>query len=112
MRTCSTPERAARMCRWKGNHRFRYLLYKITKDIDRKNTAALEYGNSIQREVQNERELLSSDVHHLYISNEKDCSDKNVSKNKITLKMIGKVDENSVTDVWSDYSEDSTVEKN
>lgn len=55
--------------------------------MDSKDTAAFVYGDSLQRDVQNKREVLIGDIHSSYLSDEKENADDNVSKNMVTVDM-------------------------
>lgn len=57
------------------------------KDGDFKGAAAFAYRDSMPREVWNNRQVLLGDVDQMYMSDEKDCSNSSVSKNRIDVEM-------------------------
>lgn len=51
------------------------------------------------------------DVNLLYLSDEKDVDEDNVSRNTISVKIPGVKDENNATEVWPGYSIDASTGK-
>lgn len=64
---------------------------------------AFAFGEWIQRNVQNELEVLLENVGSLYMSHDEDSADDSVSSNTVELEMTAEADENSAMDVWPEY---------
>lgn len=72
---------------WEINHWLWYHLYLIPKDVDLKDAVTSAYGDSMQRNVQNKREIFLCDLDPYYLSNEKERAADNVSRNTTIMDM-------------------------
>lgn len=96
---------------WKENHGMRYHLYLFSEDVELKFAVAFAYGDSMQRGVQNKREDLLGDMDFLYLPDEKERADTDVSKNMSSVEMTGERDENSAMELWTKYWIGAPIEK-
>lgn len=95
----------------KGDRSLRYHLHLIWRDMDLKGVVSFAYGDSINRNVRNESQLLLCVMNPPCMSDEKEDSNGSVSRNTIAVEVVGVGEENSAMDVLCDYLVDAPAEE-
>lgn len=84
----------------------------IPEIVELKDAVAVVYGDSMVSEVQDKRLGHLDDVDRLYIPDENESDEDNVSRNTVVVEMTGERDENGAINVCPGYLVDAPVQKN
>lgn len=76
-----------------------------------KDAIAVAHGDSMHRYVQNNRNVLLSNVNLLCLSDEKEVADGIGPTNPITVDKVGGGDETNSMDQWPDYPLDILIDE-
>lgn len=79
--------------RWKGNQGLMTHLYLILEDVGLSVVDVFAYRDLMQLDVQNKREVVLVDVDLLYLFDQKEGVDDNVSRNRTSVEMTAEEDE-------------------
>lgn len=80
-------------------HGSRNHLYLIPENVTLNDSFAFSYGASMWSDVQNKRKMPLGDGDPLYMSDESDAGDYNVSSHSVTVDMAEEGSENNAMDV-------------
>lgn len=72
---------------WKENYSLRHQLFLIPEYVVLKGPVAFVYGDSIPCDVHSKRQALLGDVAYLYLSDEEESVDNNISGKMVTVEM-------------------------
>lgn len=96
---------------WKANHALWCHLYLVPRDTELKDAIAIADGDSMQRYVQNNRNVLWCNLNLLRMSDKKEAADDIETTSTISVDRFGGGDENNSTDQWPEYRIDVPIDE-